>query len=51
MSLKKVIQNLKNHSEQHQEGEISEKLPSCKKCYLLPDFTAEDPFIRFWQTY
>src|SRR6266498_3889995 len=51
MSLKKAIQNLINHSEQHQEGPVLEKLPSCRECYPLPDFEATDPFVKFWQTY
>src|SRR6266498_519471 len=51
MSLKKTIQDLIEHSEQHQEGPVAEKLPSCRKCYPLPDFEATDPFVRFWQTY
>src|SRR6266498_382609 len=51
MSLKKAIQDLINHSEQHQEGPVSEKLPSCREYYPLPDFEATDPFVRFWQTY
>ncbi len=51
MSLKKTIQDLINHSEQHQEGPVSEKLPSCRECYPLPDFEADDSFISFWNTY
>ncbi len=51
MSLKKAIQDLIEHSEQHQEGPVLEKLPSCRECYPLPDFEATDPFVRFWQTY
>src|SRR6266545_276986 len=51
MSLKKAIQDLIHHSEQHQEGPISEKLPSCRQCYPLPDFESTDPFVKFWQTY
>src|SRR6266498_6011814 len=51
MSLKKAIQDLINHSEQHQEGPVLEKLPSCRECYPLPDFEATDPFVKFWQTY
>ncbi len=51
MSLKKAIQDLINHSEQHQEGPVLEKLPSCRECYLLPDFEATDPFVKFWNTY
>src|SRR6266498_3114003 len=51
MSLKKAIQDLINHSEQHQEGLVPEKLPSCRQCYPLPDFESTDPFVRFWQTY
>src|SRR6266508_2201975 len=35
MSLKKAIQDLINHSKQHQEGPVSEKLPSCRECYPL----------------
>ena len=51
MSLKKAIQDLINHSEQHQEGPVSESLPSCRECYPLPDFETEDPFVKFWNTY
>src|SRR6266511_4969092 len=51
MSLKKTIQELINHSEQHQEGPVSEKLPSCRECYLLPEFESTNPFVKFWQTY
>src|SRR6266498_2156101 len=51
MSLKKAIQDLINHSEQHQEGPVLEKLPSCRECYPLPDFEENDPFVKFWQTY
>src|SRR6266540_3721601 len=51
MSLKKAIQDLIEHSEQHQEGPVLEKLPSCRECYPLPDFEVTDPFVRFWQTY
>jgi len=51
MSLKKAIQDLINHSEQHQEGSVSEKLPSCRECYPLPEFESTDPFVKFWQTY
>src|SRR6266542_6446531 len=51
MSLKKAIQDLINHSEQHQEGPITEKLLSCRECYPLSDFEADDPFVKFWNTY
>src|SRR6266545_4697992 len=51
MSLKKAIQDLINHSKQHQEGSIPEKLASCRECYPLPDFETTDPFVKFWQTY
>src|SRR6266498_109546 len=51
MSLKKAIQDLINHSEQHQKGPVAEKLPSCRKCYPLSDFETTDPFVKFWQTY
>src|SRR6266545_6002490 len=51
MSLKKAIQDLANHSEQHQEGLITDKLPSCRECYPLPDCDTNDPFVKFWQTY
>src|SRR6266540_2567032 len=51
MSLKKAIQDLINHSELHQEGLVLEKLPSCRKCYPLPEFESTDPFVKFWQTY
>src|SRR6266540_4272424 len=51
MSLKKAIQDLVNHSEQHQEGEVLEKLPSCRECYPLPDCESTDPFVKFWNTY
>src|SRR6266511_6419645 len=51
MSLKKAIQDLIDHSEQHQEGSISEKLLSCRECYPLLEFEATDPFVKFWQTY
>src|SRR6266498_5052996 len=51
MSLKKAIQNLINHSEQHQEGPVLEKLPSCRECYPLEDLESTDPFVKFWQTY
>src|SRR6266540_4016394 len=51
MSLKKAIQNLINHSEQHQEGPVSEKLLNCRKCYLLPEFESTDLFVKFWNTY
>ena len=47
MSLKKAIQDLINYNEQYQEGEIVEKLPSCRECYSLPDFEANNPFISF----
>ncbi len=51
ISLKKVIQDLINHSEQHQEGPVSEKLPSCRECYPLPDCETDDLFVKFWNTY
>src|SRR6266542_423337 len=51
MSLKKAIQDLINHSEQHQKGSVSEKLLSCRECYPLPEFESTDPFVKFWQTY
>ncbi len=51
MSLRKAIQDLINHNEQHQEGLVIERLPSCRECYLLPDFEADDPFVKFWNTY
>src|SRR6266540_882895 len=51
MSLKKAIQDLINHSEQHQKGPVLEKLPSCRQCYPLTDFEVNDPFVKFWQTY
>ena len=51
MLLKKAIQDLINHSEQHQKGPVSEKLLSCRECYLLPDFEADDLFVSFWNTY
>src|SRR6266540_1437810 len=51
MSLKKAIQDLINHSEQHQEGLVLEKLPSCRECYPLPDCETTDPFVKFWNTY
>ena len=51
MSLRKAIQDLINHSEQHQEELASEKLLSYRECYPLPDFKADDPFVSFWNTY
>jgi len=51
MSLKKAIQDLVNHSEQHQEGPVLEKIPSCRECYPLPDFEKDDLFVKFWNTY
>src|SRR6266511_3063167 len=51
MSLKKAIQDLINHSEQHQERPVLKKLPSCRECYPLPEFESIDPFVKFWQTY
>src|SRR6266540_3458136 len=51
ISLKKAIQDLINHSEQHEEELVSEKLLSCRKCYPLPDFKADDLFVKFWNTY
>ncbi len=51
MSLKKAIQDLINHSEQHQEGLVSEKLLSCRECYPLLEFESTNPFVKFWQTY
>src|SRR6266498_3817695 len=51
MSLKKAIQDLIKHSEQHQEGPVLEKLPSCRECYPLPDCEPTDPFVKFWNTY
>ena len=51
MSLKKAIQDLIDHSELHQKGLVLEKLPSCRKCYPLPDFKADDLFVKFWNTY
>ena len=51
MSLKKAIQDLINHSEQHQEGPVIEKLPSCRECYPLQDCEVTDPFVKFWNTY
>ena len=51
MSLKKAIQDLINHSEQHQEGLVPEKLPSCREYYPLPNCDTEDPFVKFWNTY
>src|SRR6266511_2881332 len=51
MSLKKAIQDLIKHNKQHQEGPVSERLPSCKEYYPLPNFELTDPFVKFWQTY
>ncbi len=51
MSLKKAIQDLINHSEQHQKRPVSEKLLSCREYYPLPEFKSTDPFVKFWQTY
>src|SRR6266498_3036128 len=51
MSLKKAIQDLINHSEQYQERPVSERLSSCRECYPLSDFEADDPFVKFWNTY
>src|SRR6266498_2864009 len=51
MLLKKAIQDLINYSEQHQEGPVSEKLPSCRECYPLSEFELTDLFVKFWQTY
>src|SRR6266511_3989401 len=51
MLLKKAIQDLITHSEQHQEGPVLEKLPSCRECYSLPDCDTTDPFVKFWNTY
>ncbi len=51
MSLKKAIQDSLKHSEQHQEGSIPEKLPSCRECYPLPDCETDDLFVKFWHTY
>ena len=51
ISLKKAIQDLINHSEQHQEGPVFEKLLSCREYYPLPEFESTDPFVKFWQTY
>src|SRR6266498_6112391 len=51
MSLKKAIQDLIKHSEQHQEEPVPEKLLSCRECYPLPDFEADDLFVSFWNTY
>src|SRR6266545_4168142 len=51
MSLKKAIQDLITHSEQHQEELILEKLPNCRECYPLPDCETTDPFVKFWNTY
>ncbi len=46
MSLRKVIQDLIRHSEQHQKSEVTEKLPSCRECYLLPDFKADNLLLK-----
>src|SRR6266542_666516 len=51
MSLKKAIQDLINHSEQHQEGPVLKKLPSCRECYPLSDCDTTDSFVKFWNTY
>ncbi len=51
MPLKKAIQDLINHSEQHQERLISERLPSYRECYLLPDCDITNLFVKFWNTY
>src|SRR6266540_3346176 len=51
MSLKKAIQDLINHSEQHREGPVLEKLLNCRECYPLPEFESTDLFVKFWQTY
>src|SRR6266498_4567449 len=51
MSLKKAIQDLITHSEQHQEGPVAEKLRSCRECYPLSDYDKNDSFVKFWQTY
>ncbi len=51
MSLRKAIQDLINNSEQHQEGEVTEKLLNCRECYLLLNFEADDLFVSFWNTY
>src|SRR6266498_3187012 len=51
MSLRKAIQDLINHSKQHQEGPVQEKLLSCRECYPLPDCDTTDPFVKFWNTY
>ncbi len=51
MSFKKAIQDLITHSEQHQEGPVLKKLPSCRECYPLSDCDTTDPFVKFWNTY
>ena len=51
MSLKKAIQDLINHSQQHEEGPVLEKLPGCRQCYPLLDYKIDDLFVKFWQTY
>src|SRR6266540_6526711 len=51
MSLRKAIQDLIHHSEQHQKGPVLEKLPSCRECYPLQDCEVTDPFVKFWNTY
>ncbi len=47
MSLRKAIQDLIHYSKQHQEGEVTERLPSYRECYPLSDFEADDPFVSF----
>ena len=51
MSLKKAVQDLINHSQQHQGGSVTEKLLSCRECYPLPDCITDDLFVKFWNTY
>jgi len=51
MSLRKAIQDLINHNEQHQEDEVIEKSLICREYYLLSDFEADNLFISFWNTY
>ncbi len=47
MSLKKAIQDLINYNEQYQEDEVTEKLSSCRECYLIADVEADDLFLSF----
>ncbi len=46
-----MIQDLIIHNKLHEEGKVTEALPSCRQCYLIADCEAHNLFVSFWNTY